>query len=205
MPKISRARKHVYHDIVRSPPLRQRSQSVVGLANYYVRPLDSISTSRRKSVCTVTHLKKTPEDGARGKGEEKVISPPPSLIPPESRGQRKRQAKKDAWQRKFDFTNYVKQVVEKRKNEYLNGKALTNLDDMKLKLDQILQEQKPGERHKTTTGERHKREKVRQLELARYEAVTNFEVFQADPLKAVELHLRNTTAARTMVEEIRPN
>mmetsp|Transcript_45108 Transcript_45108/g.79374 ORF Transcript_45108/g.79374 Transcript_45108/m.79374 type:complete len:190 (-) Transcript_45108:85-654(-) len=104
-----------------------------------------------------------------------------------SRGQRKRQKRRENFMRKFEFVNFVQKQEQARRDG-----GLANLGEMAGSLDEVLaagaQQQSSASRPlsrkaKTASDER---------EMAQYSGVLGYQAFKQDPLGALEQHLRNS-------------
>merc|ERR1719326_1097054 len=108
-----------------------------------------------------------------------------------SRGQRKRQAKRDNFARKFDFVQYQL----KKKSGEVDDSALGDLVDISAELKKI---QKAAEKTlpASTKDSRARRSAQSSSEMKQFEAVLNFQPFQQDPFGALQAHLTNSVEAQ---------
>jgi len=105
-----------------------------------------------------------------------------------SRGQRKRMKRREDYMRKFEFVQYVHKEEEKKKSGGLDLSGLAG------GLDDALRE-KSGTASTRTPSARRMGRKAQAIadarEMAQYQGVVGLDVFQRDPLGALEQHLRN--------------
>merc|ERR1719326_1402288 len=127
--------------------------------------------------------------------EEEIIDeePPTSEAGPLnlSRGQRKRQAKRMNFERKFDFVQYQL----KEKSGEVDESALGDLVDISAELKKI-QQQAEKTFPASTKDSRARRSAQSSSEMKQFEAVLNFQPFQQDPFGALQAHLTNSVEAQ---------
>merc|ERR1719240_1587962 len=152
--------------------------------------MGKIQRERRKlhDVAPAWKPKKIEEEVASDEEEENVVQDDNQ---PLSRGQRKRQAKRANFERKFDFV----QFQLKKKSGEVDDSALGDLVDISAELKKI---QKSAEQNfpTSTKDSRARRSMQASSEMKQFEAVLNFKPFQQDPFKALQSHLTNVVEAQ---------
>ncbi|CEM21643.1 unnamed protein product [Vitrella brassicaformis CCMP3155] len=126
-----------------------------------------------------------------------------------SRGQRKRQKKKEKWLQKFDFAEFIRQQKE-TEHEFgaADGGPLGTMGDLEADLAEI---ERRAEEAPEDSKKRSRRKGARQKdwqamveqEIRHYERVRSFPPFQADPYGALEQHIKNTLKRQKQEEEKR--
>eukprot|EP00929_Paragymnodinium_shiwhaense_P053074 TRINITY_DN26571_c1_g1_i1.p1 TRINITY_DN26571_c1_g1~~TRINITY_DN26571_c1_g1_i1.p1 ORF type:complete len:212 (+),score=90.99 TRINITY_DN26571_c1_g1_i1:78-713(+) len=104
-----------------------------------------------------------------------------------SRGQRKRQKRREGFMRKFEFVNFVQKQEEVRRNG-----GLGDLSSLAGTLKEAMEE---GSRQRAGSVKRMTRKAeaaATEREIAQYQGVLGVGAFQQDPLGALEQHLRNS-------------
>ncbi|GBE61886.1 hypothetical protein, conserved [Babesia ovata] len=83
------------------------------------------------------------------KTKAKAAAPSTRVIKSDSRGKRKREARKEMWRRKYDFSNEAKRLVTAFHDEDKHGPALANLSGLKgevSSLERMMQSAPPAAR-----------------------------------------------------------